>query len=384
MRFRAISGLLLAIGWVVSALGQPAAKLAREGIPKTVASSSAASLRLASSEDGVAILGAALESKGPSKHARSDCSHLVHMIYERAGFPYAYARSSDLYRGTEDFQRVAQPQAGDIVVWRGHAGIVVDPHQHTFFSALRSGFGVQPYDSAYWRGRGHPHFLRYTKRRQPSSLVSSNHGPSPSSHLPNLKPTGMHVADDLPPLISASKSDEMFDDDPLSPKAQGQDAIPTPHSIVIQSRQPTAQAIRAALTVSFRDTADVLQSQDVFEMSSALICFDDFEVKKIQRKGKADQGWVEFRLVAPAPITGKSSHGSKIADRQRWALHRNDAESWQLTFPEDAVYLPRSLAVRVLAHQLASLTESTEKSSHEKQAQLARWLDVLLDESHSH
>src|ERR1700674_4527544 len=49
-------------------------------------------------EEGLAVLGAALKSH-PRPGLKSDCSHLVHAIYERAGFPYAYASSGDLYRG---------------------------------------------------------------------------------------------------------------------------------------------------------------------------------------------------------------------------------------------------------------------------------------------
>src|SRR5215469_3674587 len=49
-------------------------------------------------DDGLAILGAALESRHKAER-RSDCSHLVHSIYEKAGFPYTYAPSSDLYAG---------------------------------------------------------------------------------------------------------------------------------------------------------------------------------------------------------------------------------------------------------------------------------------------
>jgi len=42
--------------------------------------------------------------------------------------------------------------------------------------------------------------------------------------------------------------------------------------------------------------------------------------------------------------------------------------------------------VRILAHQLATLSEAGSAASgdHDKQAQLARWLDVLLDDSRSH
>src|SRR5260221_6604066 len=91
--------------------------------------------------DRLAILGAALDSR---RHADfpSDCSHLVHELYGRAGFPYEYASSSDLYTGIDEFRRVASPQPGDLAVWHGHAGIVINPTQHSFFSVLSSGPGV--------------------------------------------------------------------------------------------------------------------------------------------------------------------------------------------------------------------------------------------------
>src|ERR1700694_834583 len=112
--------------------------------------------------EGRAILDLALDSHYHAQFA-FDCSHFVHGIYERAGFPYEYASSSDLYAGIDEFRRVARPQPGDLAVWRGHAGIVVDPVQHSFFSVLRSGRGLASYDSPYWKQRGRPHFFRYVK-----------------------------------------------------------------------------------------------------------------------------------------------------------------------------------------------------------------------------
>ena len=111
-------------------------------------------------DEGLAILNAALDSR----HHRgftSDCSHFVHGLYERAGFPYAYAPSPELYAGIDEFRRVTNPQPGDLAVWRGHAGIVVDPGQHSFFSLLRSGPGIGSYNSPYWKRRGQPRFFRY-------------------------------------------------------------------------------------------------------------------------------------------------------------------------------------------------------------------------------
>jgi cell wall-associated NlpC family hydrolase len=115
-----------------------------------------------SPDDGLSVIAAALDAR--VKAARQpDCSHLVHAIYLQAGFPYPYASSSDLYDGTDEFQRVTHPQPGDLVVWPGHVGIVVNPAQRAFFSRLRRGPGIDAYDAEYWKQRGQARFYRYVK-----------------------------------------------------------------------------------------------------------------------------------------------------------------------------------------------------------------------------
>jgi cell wall-associated NlpC family hydrolase len=113
-------------------------------------------------DEGLAIISAALDSRHHAKF-KSDCSHFVHGLYDRAGFHYTYAPSADLYAGIEGFERVTNPQPGDLAVWRSHAGIVINPSQHSFFSLLRSGAGVASYDSLYWRTKGRPRFFRYVR-----------------------------------------------------------------------------------------------------------------------------------------------------------------------------------------------------------------------------
>lgn len=118
--------------------------------------------RTLSQDDGLSVIVAALDSRVRLSPER-DCSHLVHAIYQRAGFRYAYASSSDLYVGVEGFQRVTRPQPGDLVVWRGHVGIVVRPSRHIFFSLMRAGPGTDDYQAPYWTSRGPARFYRYIK-----------------------------------------------------------------------------------------------------------------------------------------------------------------------------------------------------------------------------
>lgn len=127
--------------------------------------------RTLSPDDRLSVIAAALDSKR-RLYSERDCSHLVHAIYERAGLPYAYASSSDLYTGIEGFQRVAQPQTGDLVVWRGHVGIVIRPSRHVFFSFLHGGPGIDDYEAPYWTSRGRARFYRYVKN---SPRVGSVH-----------------------------------------------------------------------------------------------------------------------------------------------------------------------------------------------------------------
>src|SRR6202007_3439357 len=101
----------------------------------------------------------------------------------RAGFAYDYVRSRELYIGSANFTRVRKPQAGDLVVWRGHVGIVIDPKEHSFFSFVRSGPDTQFYDSPYWRSRGIARFFRYVTE----TPLHAGHTLEAAGH-PNNKP----------------------------------------------------------------------------------------------------------------------------------------------------------------------------------------------------
>jgi hypothetical protein len=330
--------------------------------------------KLLNSDQGLAILSAALETKRPG-HAGADCSHFVHSIYERAGFPYTYAPSSELYVGTEDFRRVAQPQAGDLVVWHGHAGIVVNPREHTFYSALRSGLLVQAYDSPYWKHRGHPHFLRYVGEVEPPLLTASNRGAS-------LKPARLRENWSRESIPAKSLPDSQ---DVVDPKASSDDPpVPTlPTVVYIGSARPRAEDVGTAITQAFQEVADALAGRDLLNLYPSLVSFDQFEVKKVQLKG--DKGWAEVHFKELRVISSAPGRSKKQTQVQRWNLHRQSPGTWEVSLPGDAVYLPREETARLMARQLANLTDTKASSnSSDDKAQLARWLNVLLADSAGH
>ena len=129
-------------------------------------------VRTVTRSEGQEIVQVAMASRHVPR-SRYDCSHFVHGTYERAGFPYTYASSTELYEGDAEFRRVIHPQPGDLAVWPGHAGIVVDPARHSFLSVLHNGPRVDRYDSNYWRGRGRPRFFRYVEASSREVLSSS-------------------------------------------------------------------------------------------------------------------------------------------------------------------------------------------------------------------
>jgi cell wall-associated NlpC family hydrolase len=128
----------------------------------------------------------ALLQLGSKPHGpKLDCTHWVHDIYERAGLHYPYANSRTLYGGILEFRRVLFPQSGDLVVWRGHAGIIVDPSRGGFVSALGRGIRISSYLSYYWKRRGNPRFFRYGRSVEKSEESDQAANESVISGFPN-------------------------------------------------------------------------------------------------------------------------------------------------------------------------------------------------------
>jgi hypothetical protein len=114
-------------------------------------------------------------------------------------------------------------------------------------------------------------------------------------------------------------------------------------------------------------------------MNQSLTVFDQFEVKTVHTTG--NQGWAEVRIHEVMSLPAADAKINRLWERQRWVLRRRDKNNWELTLPQDVMYLSQEMAVRVMAHQLANLADSNSNSAitASQKAELARLLSSLLE-----
>ncbi|MGA8271334.1 MAG: hypothetical protein WB919_07215 [Candidatus Sulfotelmatobacter sp.] len=320
-----------------------------------------AASQLLTPNEGLAILGVALDSRHHRAESFADCSHFVHGLYERAGFPFEYASSSDLYQGTAEFRRVTNPQTGDLAVWRGHAGIVINPAQHSFFSVLHAGPGVDLYDSPYWKRRGQPRFFRYIKQT-PGGVLDS------SIRTTSLQSTSLNSADPDEP---------MAEDAPPASLEEGPIGI-LAAPLIVNSVRPKPTQVEETFLQACTGSEAALRGRELFKFGQVLIVFDRFTVKKVHISG--NQGWAEVQIDELASFTGGKTELRRRSEHQRWSLTRNSNKAWTLIPSPGAVYVSPQAAQRILIRELGQISENTPDNAVKtrQMADLAQLLDVLF------
>jgi hypothetical protein len=351
---------------------------------------------LLNAEEGRTIVSAAWE-QDQSARGTQDCSHLVHQIYLRAGFEYPYASSFDIYAGSEYFERVRTPQAGDLIAWPGHVGIVVDPMQHSFYSLVSTGLEAQDYLGPYWRLRGRPHFYRY-KVENPEGLTVAKARTSTS--VPNS--AGRHnapsvieepspresVASNRPPQAASERTTVVYGPPPLvTPEASAAPTVATatfevPPSIIIAAgdKKPTREEVAEGISELSDAAGNVLRTSDLSKLPMPVVIFERLHVERMDVK--RDHGWALLQIDSRLSIAGGGTDFKRRREKVRWELRRTES-GWEAVQPPDRRYVPHDVAVRNLAGQLARLTESNGASQHtdailRQESQLANLLSVLL------
>jgi hypothetical protein len=308
--------------------------------------------------------------------SETDCSHLVHDVYERSGFPYDYVSSSELYIGSTNFTRVHSPQAGDLVVWRGHVGIVIDPKEHSFFSSVRSGPDTQFYDSPYWRSRGIARFFRYTTEQplrsgrtleatrhadqQPLQAASRSSENRPPSRLP--KPAPAPASNSAPAAETSSSA-----------------TVETPRAIVLQvaRKNPSPDEVVAAFVEMNQDSGESLRTRSLNSLGKPIVVYREVRVLAMQIKGKRGTALVRIESVDAPPNT---QTGSQLRWKEQSLEFEKTKRGWVMSPIQEAAYLKREVALQVLSARLAELAQNMDATPEQEleQKQIIRFLNLLV------
>ncbi|HYL83019.1 MAG TPA: NlpC/P60 family protein [Candidatus Angelobacter sp.] len=327
-----------------------------------------------------------------------DCSHLVHALYEQAGYSYPYASSVDLYHGEAQrahFVRMRYPQPGDLIVWPGHVGIVVDPVEHSFFSTTSSGVRTQNYASPYWRARGRARFYRYitsNPKSREETLMAANRPPerppqrsqeqSPDN-APKVKGNPRVAADQ--PALQPVKTSPVAD----KPRNKTAQSDPTPAStvpgdnslqIALRSggKRPKAADVSAALAETNLGAGEILRASDLEQLEQPVVVYRDLQVGSVELKGK--HGAAQIKIETIAMLSADRMESQQGWEEQKLELQRAKS-GWVMTPATKSIYVPRDAALRVLAERLATSTQNAASSDQKEreQADIIRILSLLIE-----
>jgi hypothetical protein len=321
-------------------------------------------LRPITLREGETIVSAAWERERQTDR-RPDCSHLVHEVYSLAGYPYPYADSFELYTGMHGFVRVTKPQPGDLVVWRGHVGIVVNPGERSFYSSVTSGLRTEIYDAPEWRARGPARFYRYAGVRR-RDLILANKRP------PRITKEQITKSGDSTTTVTA---------DVGLPSSGSTLEIPSSILVAASRDKPTEAEIAEAVSELNNGTGVILREEDLSRLDRKVIVYDGLTIDRVEFKGS--RGSAKARIKSQVTLLGESIERKPRYEEFRWELRRVNG-GWEVLVPKDRVYVPRDVAVRMLAERLASLAQDSGfsglDSSLRQQGQIVHVLSALFQE----
>jgi len=349
--------------------------------------------RLLTAEEGRSIVDAAWAQEQPALGTQ-DCSHLIHHVYKDAGFDYRYDSSFELYAGNEDFVRVKSPHPGDLIVWPGHVGIVVDPLQRSFYSLVSTGLEEQDYEGPYWKSRGKPRFYRY-KVQNGAVLTATKVAQSPQ--LANVKrqdATGPDQKDrtsfGIQEKSASNRAPKTASAGPeLTYRASASSELPEtvtpfqiPSSVVVAagSKPPTREEVAEGISELSDAAGHVLRTDDPKKIQSPVVIVEQLTVERVDIK--QDRGWARLQIASNARIIGGMAELKPRREKVRWELRRTES-GWEAVVPPDRTYVPRDVAVKNLAGQLAQLTESQGSTEYQEtvareESEIANLLGALL------
>jgi hypothetical protein len=344
-------------------------------------------VRLVTAQQGRKIAAAALGQDEPVR-ATQDCSHLVHQIYSAAGYEYPYASSFDLYAGHGNFRRVRHAQAGDLITWPGHVGIVLDPRQHSFYSLVRSGLQAEDYLGPYWRSRGTPRFYRYVVDSGSDVISAKAARPAPPSNNSSSRRSSTATTEvraeaektnPQQPTEATMRSKAIAAR--LAPGLTVAEPIPSKILITPEQRRPTEAEAFDGISELGDAAASLLRSAQPLTVKMPVVIVDDFRIERVETK--RDKGWAHLQIDSHVRIAAEGADFKHKREKVRWELRR-DASGWVAIAPAERAYVGRDAAVRALAAQLAEMAQSEAAAQHDEtvigqEARIANLLSALLE-----
>jgi hypothetical protein len=318
---------------------------------------------------------------------KPDCSHLVYEVYRLAGYPYPYSNSFDLYAGADGFARVAKPQPGDLVVWRGHVGIVVNPGEHSFYSSVTSGLQTEFYDAPAWRARGPARFYRYARATRGNIPLANGRSPritkesEPIVTAPPVEDSRGNSSGTAEPMTRDADSISAEEPDLELPSSREAFEIPSSILVAASRERPTQAEIAEAVSELNNGTGSILREEDPSRLDRKVIVYDSFTIARSGFKG--NRGSAQARIKSRVTWLGKSIERKQRDEEFRWELLRAKG-GWEVLVPKDRIYVPRDVAVRMLSARLTSLTQGSAVSGSDssllQQAKIVHLLSALFQE----
>jgi hypothetical protein len=345
---------------------------------------------LVSPEQGQAIANFALQS-GRRVRPKPDCSHLVHLLYARAGLIYPYEDSRVLYRGIDDFERVERPQPGDLAVWLGHVGIVLSPEEKTFLSSVRSGIITESWSAPHWARRGRPHFFRY--RIGPSAnlaLLAAIMSDGPAVRIDDIRSAGVQSEDtrsvdariDPAPRSADAQEPRTHRDMPL-PRDDRRDTAAESIvddstafvAMIHQRKTPSKREIVEAILEGSNARAQALTAGRTLDLDHPISVFDHVEISKI--KMKHESGSVTVKLNETMSQEDGRVLAARVIERELSVSRRRDGV-WLISDPRRRTYLPQAQAFSVFEYQAETFLRRAPNSSATRA--VVKALDRLYDQ----
>ena len=344
---------LLRLCLCVALLGTATGAWARDNAPQP----------LLSPAQGQALADFALLS-GPRMDPKPDCSHLVHMLYSQAGLNYSYKDSRVMLRGLPEFVRVKAPQPGDLIVWMGHAGIVLSAEDTTFLSSARSGIIAESWTSDYWTARGRPRFFRYIVGAKADLTLLADTVPQQDRHAAS------RLAQPQP------QTETLRTERPNSPALSSYGNTFAPSSVIVMRQRSKANKIdvAAALRQNQLDLAARLLDGERLDSARPLSVVEHLEVTRIEIKHGSGTIRVKFNETLALEL------GAMIPAHTVERELRIDLRDgvWVISDPEQRVYIPREQTIDIFELQVELFAQGS--AVHTDKRAIIKALALLYDQ----